>query len=96
MEGAWTGPFPLDRVRACEMRLKGDGSLAIECGGTAVVGGGRYRWDGSRLEVELSALAYDGRKVAKPGPIAFKVQGAGNVLKAAYGGEVYEWKRTMR
>ncbi len=69
--------------------------MTVVCDGSAVVGGGHYRWDGSRLEVELAILTYDGYKVATPPPMAFRVQRGGNTLKAAYDGEVYEWKRTM-
>lgn len=78
------------------MLLKGDRSVTLACDRTAIVGGGRYDWDGSRLEIALTVLTYGGKKVPAPAPFPFKVQGQGNLLRAAYGGRLYEWKRTMR
>jgi len=71
-------------------------SATLQCDGTAVVAAGRYEWDGSRLTIRLSAFTRDGVKAALPEPFAFKVQGEGNTLRAAYLGEVFEWKRFLK
>lgn len=78
------------------MRLHADRSASVQCDGSAVVGGGHYAWDGVRLELTLSVLTYGGQKVAQPEPYVFKIQGEGNVLRAASQGQVYEWRRTMK
>jgi hypothetical protein len=95
IEGAWRGPFPLAGARTCELKLQNDRSATIQCDGTAIVGGGRYHWDGSRLEIALSVLTYEGKKVPAPAPFVFKVRGEGNTLRTSYLGERYDWTRTM-
>ncbi len=96
MQGRWAGRFPLEGAKACETRLLADGAAVVQCDGTAIVGRGSYRWDGSRLTVELPVLTYGGKKVRPPAPFVFRVDGRGNVLRASYERMVYEWRRTMR
>ena len=93
VEGAWRGPFPLAPGKPCELRLKGDRSVAVECAGTALVGAGRYAWNGTTLEIALTALAVDGEKAKPPAPLRFRVEGHGNTLRVASDGEVVEWTR---
>ena len=94
--GRWTGAFPLEGARACELRLLDDRGATVQCDGAAIVGAGRYDWDGSRLTLRLSVLTYDGHKVRPPEPLVFSVRGEGNALKADKDGQPYEWRRTMR
>ena len=94
--GRWTGPFPLEGARACELRLLEDRAATVQCDGAAIVGAGHYDWNGLRLTLRLSVLTYDGRKVRPPEPLAFAVRGEGNLLKAEKDGTVYEWRRAMR
>jgi len=93
VEGAWRGPFPLAPDKPCELRLQSDRSAAVECAGGALVGAGRYDWDGTTLEIALTALALDGEKAKPPAPLRFRVEGHGNTLRVAHDGEVAEWNR---
>ena len=93
--GRWRGPLPLEGTSACEIRLLGGGGATVQCDGTRVVGAGAYEWDGARLTIRLTALAYDGQKVRAPEPMRFEVRGEGNRLRLASPGERYEWTRTL-
>lgn len=96
MEGAWRGPFPLNGTTECELRLKSDRSATIQCDRGALVAAGHYDWDGSQLTIAFTAYTRGGEKATPPEPLAFKVKGAGNSVRAAYEGQVYEWNRHLK
>ena len=96
VQGRWIGLFPLEGARECATCLRSGGAATVQCDGTAIVGAGRYEWDGARLTVALTVLAREGRRVAAPGPFEFAVKGGGNTLRVTREGRAFEWVRRLR
>ena len=95
VEGRWRGPFPLVGAKECDLSLRSDRTATIACDGTAIVGAGRYAWDGSRLSLNLPTMTRGGRVTKGEGPFEFKIDGRGNALSATREDVVYEWTRTI-
>jgi hypothetical protein len=65
----------------------------VACDGKAIVGGGRYEWNGKSLTLYFRVLTYAGRVVRSKPEMKLWVEGHGNQLTLRQGDQIYNWKR---
>lgn len=89
------GRFPFEGAKDCEIRLEGNHSFTVDCDRDAIVGGGRYSWDGRALDLRFSILTRGGKVVRTKPDVGFTVRGSGNAIDLTRNDERFHWTRML-
>lgn len=98
LEGAWRGPFPLEKANDCRTRLYQDGTFDLSCRDrSSWKGVGRWKRKGQEVELVFSLLGEGEKKALQLPTVRFRLTGRGNEieLEETAGRNRYVWRRTM-